>query len=310
MEFTEAQVIAELASIFATSDARIIEGIGDDAAVVAPSPHKQVITTDMAVEGVHFRRDWSNAYDIGRKITAANLADIFAMGARPHHLVAAVALTGHESMSWIRELAEGMRDEAQSCGVSIIGGDMARGPCVVISMTAVGEVDVPIVRSGAKMGDHIYLSALPGWSSAGLYLLSNEINVSTLSSSAHAQRALAQFRAPQVRYSDAVALSGAHSMCDVSDGLVVQAEQMAKASGCRFEIDGAQIASQPEFLDLSLLANEVGAYVWDWVATGGEDHVFLATGIGLPGIEIGIVVQGNGCEIKGLQKQPRGFTHF
>lgn len=310
MEFTEAQVIAELASIFATSDARIIEGIGDDAAVVAPSPHKQVITTDMAVEGVHFRHEWSSAYDIGRKITAANLADIFAMGARPHHLVAAVALTGNESLSWIRELAGGMRDEAHICGVSIIGGDIARGPCVVISMTAVGEVDAPIVRSGAAIGDHIYLSALPGWSSAGLYLLSNEINVSALSSSAHAQRALAQFRAPQVRYNDAVALSGAHSMCDVSDGLSVQAEQMAKASGCRFEIEGTKIASQREFFELSLLADEVGAYVWDWVAAGGEDHVFLATGIDLPGIDVGTVVRGNGYEMKGLEQQPRGFTHF
>lgn len=310
MEFSEEQVIAELASIFSSRDPRLLVGIGDDAAVVAASSHKWVITTDMAVEGVHFRHEWSSAYQIGRKITAANLADVYAMGARAHHLVAAVALTGNESMAWVRELGTGMRDEANICGVSIIGGDIARGRCVVISMTAVGEVDNPIVRSGAQVGDRIYLSALPGYSSAGWYLLNNEINVSALACASLGERALAQFRAPDVRYSDAIALINARSLCDISDGLAIQARQMASASRSRFVIDSALIAAQPEFLELSSLAQEVGANVWDWVVAGGEDHVFLATGMGLPGIEIGSVLSGDGIEIQGLNQEPQGFNHF
>ena len=92
----------------------------------------------MAVEGVHFRREWSSGYEIGRKITAANLADIYAMGATPHHLVVAVSLTGQESMAWIKELANGMNDEARSCDVSIVGGALAPGPGVGICSGAVG----------------------------------------------------------------------------------------------------------------------------------------------------------------------------
>ena len=114
----EAEIIAQLAKIFAIpqserANSRIIVGIGDDGAVVAPSPHNWVITTDMAVEGVHFQQGWSSAYEIGGKITSANLADIFAMGATPHHLVVALSLTGNESMNWISELAMGMNEEAQ-----------------------------------------------------------------------------------------------------------------------------------------------------------------------------------------------------
>ena len=99
--FTEAQVISRLREIFATSDPRVEIGIGDDAAVVAGTDKRQVMTTDMAVEGVHFRTDWSTAFEIGRKATAANAADILAMGATPDYLLVAVALTGSENIEWI-----------------------------------------------------------------------------------------------------------------------------------------------------------------------------------------------------------------
>ena len=310
MKFSEAEVIAELARIFAHTDPRVQVGIGDDAAVLVPSTQNWVVTTDMAVEGVHFRREWSSGYEIGRKITAANLADIYAMGATPHHLVVALSLTGAESMAWIRELANGMNDEAQSCDCSIVGGDIARGPVVVISMTAMGEVQKPILRSGARIGDRILISDLPGWSAAGLHLLFNEINISALTSNRAVERALAQFRAPLVRYFDALGFSGAHALCDISDGLLVQGQQMASASGVRFVIDSKRLEEHPHFLELSELADEAGAYVWDWIGAGGEDHVFLATGVRLPGFDIGEVIEGAGIELEGITKTPKGFTHF
>lgn len=310
MEFSEAEVIAELARIFSRPDPRILVGIGDDAAVIISSSYKTVITTDMAVEGVHFKREWSTPDEIGRKITAANLADVYAMGGTPEHLVIAISLTGEESMVWVKSLAEGIQTEAEKCDVRIIGGDIVRGPVVTISMTAFGQIDRPILRSGAQVGDRIVISNLPGWSAAGLHLLYNQINASAVQPARCVERALAQFRAPLVRYSDAIALRNAHSMCDISDGLLSQAPQMAEASQSKFVIRAELLAAHPDFEDLSRLAGDVGADVWDWIGAGGEDHVFLATGIDLAGFEIGEVAEGSGIELPGFAKTPKGFTHF
>lgn len=308
MEFSESEVIAELSTIFTRHDSRVLVGIGDDAAVVASPLQKTVITTDMAIEGVHFRREWSTPDEIGEKITAANLADVFAMGATPEHLVVAISLTGHESMVWIKELARGIEMEARSCDVLVVGGDVVRGPVIAISMTAIGQIDKPISRTGAKVGDQIVVSNLPGWSAAGLHFLMHNINVSELQPARCVERALAQFRAPSVQYSDAIALRGAHAMCDISDGLLVQAAQMATTT--RFVLNSDLIRLHPDFADLAGLAAQVGADVWDWVGAGGEDHVFLAAGSDLPGYQIGEVVQGTGVELQGVDTQPKGFKHF
>lgn len=308
MEFSETEVIAELSKIFTRHDSRVLIGIGDDAAVVTSPLQKTVITTDMAVEGVHFRREWSTPDEIGQKITAANLADVFAMGATPEHLVVAISLTGHESMVWIKALARGIEMEARSCDVLVVGGDIVRGPVITISMTAIGQIDRPILRTGAKVGDQIVVSNLPGWSAAGLFLLQHNINVSALQPARCVERALAQFRAPSVLYSDAIALRNAHAMCDISDGLLVQAGQMATQT--KFVINSDLMRLHPDFADLTGLAAQVSADVWDWIAAGGEDHAFLATGIDLPGYEIGEVVQGEGVELQGVEKTPKGFTHF
>ena len=148
MGFSESDVIFVLQKIFATQDPRVHLGIGDDAAVVATSP-RSVVSSDMAVEGVHFKTEWSSAFDIGRKITAANVADILAMGGRCDYLVAAVSLTGTEELGWIENLARGMHHEATLAGAVIVGGDIARASQIVIAMTAVGTALQPITRSGA-----------------------------------------------------------------------------------------------------------------------------------------------------------------
>jgi thiamine-monophosphate kinase len=100
MNFDEAGVISALTRIFGATHRGVEIGIGDDGAVVTTTD-RTVITTDMAVEGTHFSTTWSSAFDIGRKIAAANLADVYAMGGSPKYLVVAVTLTGQESMEWI-----------------------------------------------------------------------------------------------------------------------------------------------------------------------------------------------------------------
>ena len=303
MGFQEREVISVLQQIFATADSRLKVGIGDDAAVVA-TQSQSIITSDMAVEDVHFKLEWSSAFDIGRKITAANVADILSMGAQCDYLTASVALTGNETMQWIENLARGMKHEADAAGALIVGGDIARGPKIVISMTAVGSAQSPILRSGAKAGDSLYLSSLTGWSAAGLELLTREVSIN----SAIAERALSEFSAPTLDYSSD--FSGATAMADVSDSVLIQAEQIAEASGVQLVLDQVLIAQASEFKDISTLADELKVDVFQWILGGGEDHVLLATGQSLPGIRIGSVVAGSGIAGVDMKKAPVSWSHF
>ena len=303
MGLVEREVVAVLQKIFATADPRLKVGIGDDAAVVTTQP-QSIITSDMAVEDVHFKLEWSSAFDIGRKITAANVADILSMGAKCDYLTASVALTGNETMQWIENLARGMKHEADAAGALIVGGDIARGPKIVISMTAVGSAQSPILRSGAKAGDGLYLSSLTGWSAAGLELLTREVSIN----SAIAERSLSEFSAPTLDYSSD--FSGATAMADVSDSVLIQAEQIAEASGVQLVLDQVLISQATEFKDLSTLADELKVDVFQWILGGGEDHVLLATGESLPGIRIGSVVAGSGIAGVDMKKAPVSWSHF
>ena len=303
MGFQERDVISVLHKILTTTDPRIQVGIGDDAAVVTAQPHT-LMTSDMAVEDVHFKIEWSSAFDIGRKITAANVADILAMGGSCDFLTASVALTGNESMQWIENLARGMKHEADLAGAHIVGGDIARGPKVVISMTALGHCSSPILRSGATVGDGIFLSSLAGWSAAGLELLTREISIN----SPIAERALSEFSAPTLDYS--IDFSRATAMADVSDSVLIQAEQIASASSVQLAFDQSEITKAPEFSELSGLATEIKVDVFQWIFAGGEDHVLLATGVNLPGTRIGSVSAGSG--VTGVERKmtPVSWSHF
>ena len=305
MAFTESEVIALLAQVFASGNPNLEVGIGDDAAVIRTS-NRTVITTDMAVEGVHFRLEWSSPFEIGRKITAANLADVFSMGAKPTFLVVAVSLTGNEDLEWIEKLAKGITFEANLVGAAVVGGDLAKGAAVTIAITALGDVVDPILRSGAQVGDQIYLSNLPGWSRAGLAILEKGLAIESES----AKRAVAAFRAPTLNYAYAANLAKATAMSDVSDCLVTQAEQMAVASNIKFEIDLKLFEEATDFAELRALSQAIEISISDLVLGGGEDHVFMATGQDLPGLLIGQVSAGSGLTLRGNEKAPDTWRHF
>jgi thiamine-monophosphate kinase len=307
MKFNEEQVISEISSIFSPlnqKNPRVIVGIGDDAAVIATDQHS-VITTDMAIEDVHFKREWSSAYEIGSKITVANLADVYAMGADPRYLVVALTLTGNEDLNWIKELAQGIADTAAKSDAVVVGGDLSRADKIMISITAVGASRLHITRSGARVGDSIYLSALPGWSRAGFEILSRNLPEST--AFAHA---LSQFKSPQLDPVVMRSFKSSHALCDVSDSLIVQAEQMSKASLASLEIDPKKIEKSDGFADLAAVAETIGCDVWDLILGGGEDHVLLATGANLPGICVGRVVTGRGVKVLDMKKAPDIWRHF
>lgn len=307
MGFSEAQVIELLAQIFGSEDPRVIIGIGDDAALVQGSS-QQILTTDVAVEGTHFRSDWSSAYEIGKRIAAANIADVLSMNGKCDYLLVAATLTGTESLDWIRDLAQGIADEAKSVGAVVVGGDLAKSPTLSIAITAIGHTDRVITRAGARVGDSIYLSSLTGWSAAGLEILQKNLQLS----GAHVSRALNEYRSPTLDID--CDFSAAASMCDVSDALLIQGSQMAKASGAHFAIDGDLIAQSSEFALLAELADQVGADIWSWILQGGEDHVLMATGHDLPGIRIGTVLEGAGISASHMgakiEMAPVAWSHF
>ena len=303
---SESELIAALSTVFKLSDANVREnvliGIGDDGAVIAPSSRKSVLAADMAIEGVHFNRKWSTLREIGAKITAANLADIYAMGGDPKYLLVSAGLTADFGIAEITELAQGIAEEAALVGASVVGGDISRAEQLVISISVFGEVGKPITRSAAKVGDSVVISGLPGKSAAGLIQLQSGVTDSPFVS-AH--------KKPIVNYQLAKKFRNVNSMCDVSDGLLSELNHIASASGVGIELDSKLIADIPGFKEL-----EAGAQsdVWELVLSGGEDHVFVATtSTEIPegAFVIGRVNSGTGVKVSGISNLPAtGFRHF
>ena len=306
---SEAGLIAQLRDLFHTSFQTGVEiGIGDDAAVVLASNKKLVATVDMAVEDIHFKREWSTPFQIGAKLTTANLADIFAMGATPKYLLVAAAITEVNNSQMVSELAKGIRSVADKFEVAVIGGDLSRAEKMSLSITALGEIsEKPITRSGAKVGDIVYVSALPGLSAAGLAILTRGLDRPRYVVEAHLNPKLS---APNKL------IQVATSMCDISDGLVTDASHIASASTVRINLSKNKLISGSDFKDLAELAVELGEQVFDWILTGGEDHFFLATvdpknaGDEL-GLEIGVIEAGGGeVLLDGEKIQKAGYQHF
>ena len=309
MSESEAGLIAQLRDLFHTSFQTGVEiGIGDDAAVVLASNKKLVATVDMAVEDIHFKREWSTPFQIGAKLTTANLADIFAMGATPKYLLVAAAITEVNNSQMVSELAKGIRSVADKFEIAVIGGDLSRAEKMSLSITALGEIsEKPITRSGAKVGDIVYVSALPGLSAAGLAILTRGLDRPRYVVEAHLNPKLS---APNKL------IQVATSMCDISDGLVTDASHIASASTVRINLSKNKLISGSDFKDLAELAVELGEQVFDWILTGGEDHFFLATvdpknASDEIGLEIGVVEAGGGeVVLDGEKIQKAGYQHF
>lgn len=306
---SEAGLIGRLRDLFHTSfQTQVQVGIGDDAAVIKSSNNKLVATVDMAVEDIHFNKKWSTPFQIGAKLTTANLADIFAMGAIPKYLLVAAGISELNNSETVTELAKGIRSVADKFEVTVIGGDLSKSEKMTLSITALGELsDQPILRSGARVGDLIYLSSLTGLSAAGLAILNRELDRPRYVVEAHLN--------PKLVAPDKL-IKVATSMCDVSDGLATDASHLSYASNVNFNLSKDLISRAADFKDLAELAKELSEDVFDWILTGGEDHFFLAT-VGKEnesnelGIQIGSVGKGEGkLLLDGVEIKKTGYQHF
>jgi thiamine-monophosphate kinase len=245
-------------------------GPGDDAAVVRAPDGRVVATTDLLVEGVHFRRDWSEAADVGHKSAAQNLADIAAMGARPTALLVGLAAPPDLPARWALDLADALAAEAARAGAAVVGGDVVAAPQVVVAVTALGSLDdrPPVTRAGALPGDCVAVHGRLGWSAGGLAVLSRGFRSPRALVAAH--------RRPEPDYAQGpvAADAGATAMVDVSDGLLADLARVADASGVGVELDVAAFDVPAPLADA---AAALGRDALEWVLTGGEDHALAAT---------------------------------
>jgi thiamine-monophosphate kinase len=254
--------------------AAVVEiGPGDDAAVLTAADGRVVATTDLMVEGRDFRPEWSTAYDVGWKSAAQNLADIAAMGAVPTALLVGLVAPGTTPVAWVEGLADGLAASCERTGASVVGGDLSSGDHIVVSVTALGDLQgrPAVLRSGARPGDVVAVAGQLGWSAAGLALLEAGRG------DAAPDLVVAHLRPdPPYAAGPAAALAGASALLDVSDGLLKDAGRIASASKVTIDLDLAALQSRAAHLSAAAEAlgdNDLAAL---WVLTGGEDHALVA----------------------------------
>ena len=256
-------------------------GPGDDAAVLGVPDGRVVISCDMMIEGPDFRRDWSSLGDVGFKAIASNAADIAAMGAVVTGYEIAVAAPPATTVGELKELARGFAEgiAALTPGAGVLGGDLSRSPVFTIAVTVLGDLEglAPVTRAGARPGNVLALAGERGLSHRGLTLLRAAPDAAALHALREGNASVAHHLrpVPPVPLGPVAAQAGATAMMDVSDGLVLDATRMARASGVQMELDSAL-----EWDESSLF--------------GGEDHGLLAcfpAGVDLPAgfIAIGVV---------------------
>jgi thiamine-monophosphate kinase len=249
----------------------VLLGPGDDAAVLAAPDGRVVVTTDMLVEGRHFRLDWATPHDVGRKAIAQNAADIEAMGASATGFVAAVGAPLQTPASRLDALADGMWDEADRVGAGVIGGDLVASPHWVVSVTALGDLGGrnPVTRSGAVAGSAVAVCGELGRSAAGYALWHNGV--------ADFEPLRRRHLVPRPPYGQGAvaATAGVGAMSDVSDGLIADLRHIAQASGVGIDLASAGLAADHDALAAAAAA--AGADPWAWVLGGGEDHALVAT---------------------------------
>lgn len=282
-------------------------GPGDDAAVLRGGDDI-VISTDLLVEDVHFRRTWSQPHDIGRKAVAVNVADIEAMGAQPTTIVMGLAIPADLPADWMTEFSAGVRAECERAEISLVGGDLSRAEKIVISGTALGALVSPAVtRDGAEAGDVVAVCGKLGWSSAGLMTLQRGFRSPAA--------AIAEHRCPSVPYGQGrvAAAKGATAMVDVSDGLVADLGHIARRSGVAIDIETTRL-ELPDVV--SRVAAAVGKSPLGFVVAGGEDHALVATFPATtslpPGwLQVGNVTAGEGVTVDGQPwDDEAGWDHF
>jgi thiamine-monophosphate kinase len=262
----------------------LVVPMGDDAAVLdVPVGQQIVVTTDMLLEGVHFQKEWSDAYSIGWKAAAANLSDLAAMGAEPAYAFVALGISPDDTVETLERLYDGFTDCLNRYGARLAGGDTnASLSGLVVAVTAFGTVEAgkALTRAGARPGDALLVTGTLGDAAAGLFLL--EKLGTAKAERAHRDLVNAHRRPPpRIPAGRAAAATGlVHAAIDLSDGLGGDLMKLCAASGVGARIDAAKL---PISEAMRAAAQEHGKDPVELALSGGEDYELLlavpATGV-------------------------------
>jgi thiamine-monophosphate kinase len=288
-------------------------GVGGDCAVLDVPAGRLVISTDTSVEGVHFRRDWMTPADIGYRATTAALSDLAAAAAAPVGILVAITVP-HDWQGDLGAVADGIGEAARLVGTVILGGDTTRGPVLSLTVTVVGAAERPLTRSGAQVGDHVYVTGAFGGPAAAVRALEAGQRPSA--------PVMARFIRPAARIAEARWLvdRGAVAAIDVSDGLAGDLAHLAAAGGVRLSIDLGRVPRIAGAADEVTLADVVAGgeeYELAVAAPAGLDTSLFHQAFGLPLTDIGWAsaagAEGPGVEfsVDGRRVDPpRSWDHF
>ncbi len=304
----------------AEKGAHLTLGIGDDCAVQPQVGGQELLTsTDLLIEGVHFKREWTTLYDLGRKSAAVNISDIAAMGGRPQSLFLGIGRPADIDDGGIKDLIAGFVAEARLHGAVLAGGDSCGSPGpLMISVTVQGTIAQgdAVYRRGASYGDAIYVSGTLGDSALALQrLLSGQQPAAFLAHRFHTPE-------PRVKLAEQLSRGGwATAMLDVSDGLLADLGHILEASGVGAEIElesvplseafRAELAGDPGLIDLALAGGEDYELVFTSPLKDLDKHPDFEPGV----TRIGAISPAPGLRVRGAdggnyQCRRTGFDHF
>jgi thiamine-monophosphate kinase len=294
--------IARIEALLKRASNDVLVGIGDDCAVLAPSPHARVWTVDAAVQDVHFARAIMTLEDVGFRAFMAAASDVAAMGGRAVAALSSLILPLAMSDEELHQLVTGLARAADACACPIIGGNLARGKELSLTTSVLGECAGRVItRAGAAVGHGVYVTGTLGGSALGLHALL-----------AGRQDCAHKYLAPRARLDLAHELAAvASAAIDISDGTLQDLGHLCAASGVGAQLDAARLP-----LESAEVARDFGLDPVSLALEGGDDYELLFTAADdVPwATRIGTIVAGNVVQVLEPDGHPRrtsrGFDHF